>query len=458
MFLEKIKTPGIAHLSYIVGDGDVAVVIDPRRDIELYCKIASNEGVRIEHIFETHRNEDFVVGSIELAQRTGATIHHGAELPFEYGETVEEGDEFFAGDLKFRVLKTPGHTMESISLAVWDQNTGEQAVGVFTGDALFVNEVGRTDFYPDRAEEVAGMLYDSIFDKLLPLGDQTLLWPAHGAGSVCGDGMASREFSTIGYEKLNNPALQEKNREAFVARKTSEQHYKPPYFKRMEEYNLKGAPPRPTMSGDVPLEPEIVASALKNGTVLLDLRSPEAIAGTFIPGSLAIPEHMLPVYGGYLLDYGQDIILIPETHHQLKHALVHLERLGYDSVIGYLKGGLHTWETSGRMYGRIKAVHASELKMRLEIENPPILLDVRKKSEFETARLPGAKHIFLGELPDQLNELPKDRTIITFCGSGQRAIIAASILLKNGFESVEDCLGSMQACMAIGCKTKTEDS
>jgi hydroxyacylglutathione hydrolase len=323
---------------------------------------------------------------------------------------------------------------------------------------LFVNEVGRTDFFPDRAEEVAGMLYDSIFEKLLPLGDQTLLWPAHGAGSVCGDGMTSREFSTIGYEKINNPALQEDNREAFIKRKTSEQHYKPLYFKRMEEYNLKGAPPRPVMNGDVPLKPKVVAKALKTGTTLLDLRSPEAIAGVFIHGSLAIPEHMLPIYGGYLLDYGRDIILIPETHHQLKHAIEHLERLGYDGVIGYLKGGMHTWETSGLPYGRIKAVHASELKMRLTGKNPPLLLDVRKKSEFEEERVPGAKNIFLGELPDRLDELPKNQTIITFCGSGQRAIIAASILRKNGFESVEDCLGSMQACKAVNCETELEES
>lgn len=455
MFLEKIKTEGIAHLSYMVGDGDAAVVIDPRRDIEIYNQIASREGVRIGHIFETHRNEDFVVGSIELAHCTGASIYHGAGLPFEYGQSVTEGDEFAVGDLLLRVLETPGHTMESISLALLDTSTGEQTVGVFTGDALFVNEVGRTDFFPDQAEKVARMLYDSIFDKLLPLGDQTLIWPAHGAGSVCGAGMASREFSTIGYEKLNNPALQAKSREAFVARKTGELHYKPPYFKQMESYNLKGAPQRPLKTQDTPLTADAVSEALKHGATLLDLRSPEAIAGAFIPGSLAIPEHMLPAYCGYFLEYGREIILIPETHHQLRHALLHLSRLGFDSVTGYLKGGMHTWEISGLPYGRIKAVHALELKMRIDSDDPPFLLDVRKRSEFNHARLSGATHVFLGDLPSRLKELPDDRPIITFCGSGQRAIIAASILRKNGFDCVEDCLGSMQACQALGCEIKS---
>jgi len=348
------------------------------------------------------------------------------------------------------VLETPGHTMESISLVLTDQNYGEQPVGVFTGDALFVGEVGRTDFFPDRAEEVAGMLYDSLFDKLLQLGDQTIIYPAHGAGSVCGDGMASREFSTIGHERANNPALQEENREAFIKRKTGELHYQPPYFRKMEEYNLKGAPQRNRQVDDVPLDADAVAEAVSSGAVLVDLRSPEAYAGAFIPDSLALPEPMLPAYGGYFLDYGKPLILIPENRGQFLNALEHLSRLGYDQVLGYLDGGLHTWETTGKPYGHIKAVHAAELGDRLAQDDSPLLLDVRKKTEFEAGHLPGARHVFLGYLPDRLDELPKDKTIVTFCGSGQRAIIAASILRKNGFESVEDCLGSMQACKALG--------
>ena len=190
MFLKKIKSEGIAHLSYIIGSNDQAAVIDPRRDIDIYLEIAQEESVNITHIFETHRNEDYVIGSVPLAQQTDAEIYHGKALDFQYGQTACEGDTFNIGAVKLQILETPGHTFESISIAVFDPAFGDKTVGVFSGDALFVGDVGRTDFFPDRAEKVAGMLYDSIFDKLLPLGDQTILYPAHGAGSVCGSGMA----------------------------------------------------------------------------------------------------------------------------------------------------------------------------------------------------------------------------------------------------------------------------
>jgi hydroxyacylglutathione hydrolase len=453
MFLEKIKSPGIAHLSYILGDGDEAVVIDPRRDSDIYCDIASREGVNIRYIFETHRNEDYVIGSLDLARKTGAHIYHGSALDFKYGHDVSEGDEFTVGGLKLRILETPGHTMESISIVVTDQNFGDQPAGVFTGDALFVGDVGRTDFFPDRKEEVAGMLYDSLFKKLLPLGDQTLLFPAHGAGSVCGDSMADREFSTLGYEKTNNPALQKTDRDEFIQYKISEKHKQPAYFRKMEEYNQNGAPPLPErLPGDVPMSADAVAGAVQAGALLIDLRSPEAFAGAFISDALAMPVNMLPAYGGYFLEYDRDIILIPETHTQVREAVRHLVRMGYDRVIGYLKGGMHAWEVSGRKYERIPAVHAADLEARLQSDEDLLLLDVRKEAKFNAARLPGAKHIFLGDLSDRLGELPKDRPIITFCGSGRRAIIAASILKRNGFEQVADSLGSMEACKELGCE------
>jgi hydroxyacylglutathione hydrolase len=207
MFLEIVRSEGLSHLSYIVGDGNQAAVIDPRRDSAIYLDIAYREGARITHIFETHRNEDYVIGSKDLARCTGADIYHGGALPFEYGDAVGDGNTFELGEVLLQIIETPGHTEESISLTLMDKAFGDSAVGVFTGDALFIGDVGRTDFYPDRAEEVAGKLYDSIFNKLLPLGDQTILYPAHGAGSVCGAGMAAREFSTLGYERRHNPRL-----------------------------------------------------------------------------------------------------------------------------------------------------------------------------------------------------------------------------------------------------------
>lgn len=454
MFLEKVKSEGIAHLSYILGDGMEAVVIDPRRDCQVYEDLAARQGARITRIFETHRNEDYVVGSQDLARRTGATVHHGKALDFSYGEDVSEGDCFVLGDLQLKILETPGHTFESISIVVTDKNYGGDAVAVFTGDALFVGDVGRTDFYPEQAREVAGALYDSIFDKLLSLGDQTILYPAHGAGSVCGDSMASREFSTIGHERLNNPVLQKSDREDFIDYKVNEHHYQPPYFKKMEEYNQYGAPSLYNLPQPAPMSTEAVEKAQSEGAVLLDLRSPEAYAGAFIPGSIAIPLEMIPAYGGYLLDYESDIILVPETWEQIPTAVEHLIRIGYDRVRGYLKGGMHSWEVSGRQYDRIGAVHAADLDRRLKDGEDFTLLDVRKLSEFEEGRLAGAVHIFLGELQDRVDELDPDKPVVTFCGSGERAIIAASILKRHGFKEVEDSLGSMQACKNVGCEMK----
>ncbi len=457
MFLEKIKSEGIAHLSYILGDGRQAVVIDPRRDCGIYLDIAAREGTQITHIFETHRNEDYVAGSLDLARRTGASIYHGNALDFAYGDGVFEGDRFQIGDLQLKILETPGHTFESISIVVIDKSTGDDAVAVFTGDALFIGDVGRTDFYPDRASEVAGALYDSIFKKLLPLGDQTLLYPAHGAGSVCGDSMAAREFSTLGYERLHNPVLQKTDREKFIEYKLHERHEQPAYFKKMEAYNLHGPPPLDFIPEPPPLSPGRVEKAVANGALILDLRSPEAFAGAFIPDSLAIPLEMIPAYAGYLLDYDQDLVLVAETDHQRSTAVKYLIRMGFDRITGYLKSGMAAWEVSGRQYDRIKAVHAASLDRRLRGNDAFTLLDVRKIGEFEKSRLTGATHIFLGDLQGRIDELDRDSPVVTFCGSGKRAIIAASILKRHGFTRVEDSLGSMEACSRIGCRMEKSD-
>jgi len=455
MFLEKIKSDGLAQLSYILGDNGRAAVIDPRRDCQVYLDIAYREGCKITHIFETHRNEDFVIGSCELAELTGATIYHGAELPFEYGQTAREGDTFQFGSLELRVLSTPGHTFESLSFVLSDKEFSDEPLGVFTGDALFIGDVGRTDFFPDQAEKVAGLLYDSLFDKILPLGDEVLLYPAHGAGSVCGSGMASREFSTLGYERRHNPALQMQSRQKFIEKKLKEKHPLPPYFKKMEDYNLSGAPllnglPRPKPCGADQFD-----QAMKDGMLVIDTRSPEAFAGAYIPGSLAIPLDMLPAYAGWFVPYDQDIGLVLARSSDWETATRHLVRLGHDRVVAFLDQGMHEWETSGRQYDRIPAIYAGELKQRIDEQVDFTLLDVRKPEEIEQGTLPGSSTIFLGDLPNNLEKIPDARPITAFCGSGRRAIIAASILKRNGFDQVEDCLGSMAACHAVGCRIST---
>ncbi|AQT70145.1 Beta-lactamase hydrolase-like protein [Anaerohalosphaera lusitana] len=451
MFLEKIKSEGIAHLSYMLGSGGQAAVIDPRRDIDVYLQMAREKGVNITHIFETHRNEDYVIGSLPLMDKTGSQIYHSGATKFSYGQSVSEGNEFEIGDLKLKILETPGHTFDSISIAVIDSNFSDDPVGVFTGDALFIGDVGRTDFFPDRAEEVAGLLYESIFNKLLPLGDDVILYPAHGAGSVCGSGMASREFSTIGYERKHNPVLQKTDKGEFVNYKVNEHHYQPPYFKKMEEYNQFGPPEKDMQKPVKRMNVSTFEKSQDSGMLVLDARSPEAFAGCFIPGSLAIPLNMIPAYAGWLIPYDQPIGLVVENKADVGQAVRHLCRLGYDNVVGYLGQGIHQWEKSGLIYDMIPAVHAQELKKRIENQTDFTLLDVRTVSEFEKGHLPIAQHMYLGYLPRQIDQLDRNKLITTFCGSGRRAIIAASYLKMNGFRFVEDCLGSMAACSKLGC-------
>ena len=452
MFMEKVKSTGLAHLSYILGHQGQAAVIDPRRDFQIYIDIARKNECRITHIFETHRNEDYIVGSLDLARRTRAGIYHGHAIDFNYGNPIHEGDTFNLGDIELAVLETPGHTFESISLVLRDKSFGNQPVGVFTGDLLFIGSVGRTDFFPDLLEEVAGLQYDGIFEKILPLGDQVILYPGHGAGSVCGSGMAEREFSTLGFERENNPDLKIHPRDEFIRYKIGQKPKQPPYFKKMEEYNQQGAPSMQTLPEPDPLSAKQFEKAMDDGMLVVDTRSPEGFAGAFIPGSLAIPLDMIPAYAGYFLAYDRKIGLIVESPNDIDMAVRHLIRLGFDNISGYLSGGMHTWETAGKHYDRIAAVHVDELVRRYETDYDFILLDVREEEEIEQSGMfPGALHIFLGALPDQIDRVPRDKPVTTFCGSGKRAIIASSILKRHGFEIVEDNLGSMAACKEAGC-------
>ncbi|OQA01815.1 MAG: Beta-lactamase hydrolase-like protein [Planctomycetes bacterium ADurb.Bin401] len=453
MFIEKIKSEGLAHMSYFLGIGEAgkAAIIDPRRDVDIYFDLAQKNNLWITHVFETHRNEDYVIGSRQIQEMSNAKIYHGVQLDFKYGTGVNEGDEFEIGDCLFKILSTPGHTFESISIALYDKSYSTQdAVGVFTGDALFIGDVGRTDFFPDRAEEVAGLLYESIHNKLLPLGDQCIVYPAHGAGSVCGSGMASREFSTIGYERLNNPALQ-KNKDEFIKHKINEHHYQPPYFRKMEYINQTGDVN--ILSGlpiPKPLSPNEFAEQMSDLQVL-DLRNPEAISGATVTGSLSIPVNMLPAFAGFFLSYDKPIGLIADTNHQIKDAVRHLVRLGYDNINCYLNGGLHKWETGGKDFNKIPAVHVKDLISKIENHEQFTLLDVRSIDEFNSGHLPNAQHIYVGELPKFIEDVDRSKLVVTFCGSGQRAAIAASYLKQNGFRNVGNCLGSMSACKAVGC-------
>lgn len=453
MFVETVKTEGLAHLSYVVGDGLTAAVIDPRRDVRVYERIAQRRGVAITHVFETHRNEDLVTGSENLARRTGADVLRGTtdEYQVPYAKMVKEGVRVELGQASLTVLETPGHTMDSICLVLRHGETGDSPLGVFTGDALFVNDVGRTDFYPDRAEEVAGLLYDSLHDKILPLGDQTIVYPAHGAGSVCGQGMADRDFTTIGYEKAHNRRLQ-LSRKDFLKAKTREHHDYPPYFRRMETLNasqgpgLDACPPLPG-----PIAVEDFAKKREDGMLMVDLRMVESFAGGHIPGSISLPASMIASFAGWVLPYDTPIGFVAASQAQAERAALQLARIGYDRVEGYLDDAVIGWAKTGRPVETLGGLDGPDFKQALEEGAGFTVLDVRSKPEVEEGRIKGSTHVFLGELPGRLDELDRTSPVVTFCGSGQRAGIAASLLKRAGFAKVSVNWGSMAACQALGC-------
>jgi hydroxyacylglutathione hydrolase len=286
-----------------------------------------------------------------------------------------------------------------------------------------------------------------------------ILYPAHGAGSVCGSGMAEREFSTIGYESANNPDLQFDSRDAFVDYKINENLKKAPYFGKMEEMNQHGAPLMELLPDPAPMPAEQFEKALAAGMTCVDLRSPEAFAGAFIPGSLAIPLEMISAYAGYFLAYDRPIGLVADSRNDIAPAVRQLIRIGFTDIAAYLEGGLHSWEMAGKRYDRIAAVHVDKMTRRVKEDEDFTLLDVREAEELrESGHFPNALNIFLGDLPDRIDDVPDDKPVTTFCGSGMRAIIAASILKRNGFEQVENNLGSMAACQAIGCPIVDADA
>ena len=444
MFLEKIKTPGLSHLSYIIGSGGKAAVIDPRRDCEVYVEKARAEGLEITHIFETHRNEDLLSGSPILADLTGATVYHGPNAAGEvvFAKTAREGDCFELGQLKIEVLETPGHTDDHLAFVIHDSEYSEGPVGVFTGDALFVGDVGRTDFYPERKEEVAGLLFDSL-QKLCRLGDQAIIYPAHGAGSVCGSGMADREFSTIGHERRNNPRLRISDRDEFIKAKVAEHHYQPPYFRLMERLNLEGADAAPRIMRPRRLGLEDLRES--GADHLVDVREPLAYAAGHLPGAMCLPVGMIPAFAGWFLGEGDRIALVASEEDQLAHAMAHLVRIGLDNVVGGYVGVVPA-AAQGKAMRSIPMIGTEEVARRLDQDSGEwTLLDVRDADERQEASIDGSEHIYVGELNTRWEDLDRDRHYTLMCASGMRASVAAGWLASKGFEHLDIYLGSMGA-------------
>ena len=352
MYIKTVRSEIVSHLSYLVASKGEAFVVDPRRDCEVYHEIAQDQGTRIREIFETHRNEDYVAGSIELSRITGARIHHGPGIPWKYGETLTDGEEFRIGALKVVALHTPGHSPDSTCYVLYDRESGEHPVMVFCGDTLFVGDVGRTDFLGERyTAMMSGKLYDSLQDKLLPLGDGVVVLPAHGYGSVCGGTIREREISTIGAERAMNPMLG-LTRDEFIERKVGEKHETPPYFSVMERYNLEGPPIPPHLPAPPALTPAEFRAAAAGGIPVIDTRAPPAFGGAHIEGSYSLPPMRL-ANAGWVAPVEKEVLLVVEDSRALDFAVRNLYRMGYTSFAGYLAGGIEAWYKEGYPLSRV---------------------------------------------------------------------------------------------------------
>jgi hydroxyacylglutathione hydrolase len=450
MLIQTVKSEIVSHLSYIIGNNNEAAVIDPRRDCKIYRKIAKNWGAKINYIFETHRNEDYVTGSLELEKLTGATIFHGPELPWGFGKIIQDKQEIKIGSLKIKALHTPGHSPDSTSYVLYDLESGEEPVMVFTGDTLFVGDVGRTDFLGEEMTPIMSeKLYDSIHDKLFSLGDGVIVCPAHGSGSVCGGNIREREISTIGIEKKTNPMLNLKKDE-FIEEKTTEQHQTPPYFKHMEEYNLNGPPILGEIPNPYPLTPLEFKKTAEN-SYIIDTRTPAAFGAAHIKNSFSLtPNRLLNV--GWVADYNKPILLVVEDLHALDFAADNLFRLGLDKIAGYLEGSIEAWYKQGLPVEKNGLLSVHELKTMINSNQETTILDVRREKEWNDGHIKGAMRIYLGHLPKQTDKIPKDKPIVVVCKTGNRSSFGTSILLKAGFDNVYNCLGGIEAWVKAGFK------
>lgn len=445
MIFEMIKSAGIAHNSYFLGAGTSACVIDPRRDVDHYIEIAEDNDLKLEYIFETHRNEDYTIGSLELQDLTGAEILHGSHMDFAYGTPAYDKETFELGPLALEVLETPGHTKESISIVVKDKKISNTAQMVFVGDVIFAGEVGRVDFFgKSEIPHMASLLYESIHQKILPLGDQTMLCPAHGSGSVCGADIREQDITTIGYEKKTNQLLQLSEKE-FIKAKIEEELYTPPYFKQMEYNNQNG----PKIMGNLPylkpLDILEVEDYLSQDAQVVDVRNPTSFGGGHIKNSISIWREGLGAYAGWFLNYKDPIIIIDDNEKQMNEIRRYLIRLGFDNVYGHLSGGFPSWYMNAKEVKKLTLWSVHELKEALDNGEDMFLLDVRKISDRKKGHVDDSVHIWAGEVPLKLDQIPHDQDIVIYCDSGYKSTIAASILQKNGYTSVKSVLGSMKA-------------
>jgi hydroxyacylglutathione hydrolase len=441
----------LAQASYLLGSEGVAAVVDPQRDVDIYLEEAARRGLTIAHVIETHLHADFVSGHRELAARTGARVHLGARAGATFPHVpVGDGDEVRFGRCVLRFLETPGHTPESISVLVIDLDHGPEPFAVLTGDTLFIGDVGRPDLSAEHTpQELAAMLYDSLHGKLLSLPDATEVYPAHGAGSLCGRNMSAERRSTIGEQKAVNYALVPMPKDGFVEMMTADLPERPAYFARDVEINRAGAPALADLAPVVALSAREVASHQAKGAVVLDTRTAADFGAGHVPGSMHIGlSGQFASWAGTLLGLDQAIVLVGEDAARSSEARLRLARVGIENVVGMLDGGVAEWHREGLPLETTPQISVQELASLLADAEPPQLVDVRRPPEWSDARIEGAVSLPLNTLVRRLDGLDRARRTAVHCKSGYRSSIATSLLTRAGFRDVVNVTGGIDAWQA----------
>ena len=450
MKVEQIYTGCLSEAAYYIESQGEAAIIDPLRETAPYIKRAEKDNAKIKYVFETHFHADFVSGHVELAQKTGAQIVYGPEASCDFDcHIAEDGEEFKIGDLTIRTIHTPGHTPESTTYLLLDENGKEYCI--FSGDTLFINDVGRPDLAIKSdltVYDLAGMMYDSLRNKILPLPDHIIVYPAHGAGSACGKNLAKETFDTLGHQKEVNYALKPQTKEEFITAITDGLTPAPKYFplnammnkqgvKGLDEINevaLKGLSPK-----------EFEAAALISEALILDTRAPQTFVQGFVPGSINIglDGQFAPWVGALITGIEQPIMLVCDEGRE-EETIMRLARVGYDHTLGYLAGGIAAWESSGKPIDSIENVTAAEFAERLYHKDLHIL-DVRRPGEYEAAHITNVANRPLDYLNDWMGELQPEHTYYIHCQGGYRSMIVASILKARGYDHVIDIAGGYGA-------------
>ena len=464
MIFKQFYLPCLAHASYIIGDEQTGTtaVVDPQRDTDQYIAFAAEHGLKIKHVFLTHLHADFVAGHLELRDREGAKIYLGAAAKAKYTFTpLHDGEILEFGRVRLKILETPGHTPESISILVYDLNASEtQPHAVLTGDTLFIGDVGRPDLRVAlgwSATELGGMLFDSLHDKLLPLPDQSLVYPAHGAGSLCGKAISKETVSTLGEQRRSNYALQPMSKEAFIQVVTADQPEAPAYFTYDAVLNSEE---RPTLDQALaremnPLTLDAVLELQASGAQILDTRDATEFASAHLAGSINIGLiGQYATWAGTVLDRKHPIVIIADPGRENESA-IRLGRIGFDHVAGYLKDGLESLKLRPELIATTERLSAQFAAEVLASSQPPLAIDVRAPGEREQKYIAGSVSVPLNHLEENLGKLPKDRPLLVYCAGGYRSSIAASLLQRGGFDHVSEIAGGMAGWEAAKLPVQT---